>query len=129
MPAEWEPHEATWMAWPHDATTGRAIRSHSVGLRRDRPPARAVERVHILIEDGTLSRRPGAYCEKRARIWMPSSSSTSPPIEVWTRDFCPMFVKDARRSSDHQLALQRLGEIRQLAQLDDAIPRHAGAAR
>ncbi|HEX4404497.1 MAG TPA: agmatine deiminase family protein, partial [Polyangia bacterium] len=19
MPAEWEPHEATWLAWPHEA--------------------------------------------------------------------------------------------------------------
>ena len=20
MPAEWEPHEATWLGWPHNAT-------------------------------------------------------------------------------------------------------------
>jgi len=20
MPAEWEPHEATWIAWPHEET-------------------------------------------------------------------------------------------------------------
>ena len=20
MPAEWEPHEATWLAWPHERT-------------------------------------------------------------------------------------------------------------
>jgi hypothetical protein len=30
----------------------------------------------------------------------------------WTRDYCPLFVKNrARRSGAHRLALQRLGQV------------------
>ena len=40
-----------------------------------------------------------------------------PTDRSWTRDFCPIFVKNkARRSGDHALALQRLGEVFELAQ-------------
>jgi len=33
MPAEWEPHAATWLAWPHEKTDCLEIRADSVGLR------------------------------------------------------------------------------------------------
>ena len=42
MPAEWEPHESTWLAWPHFA--GRLagqVRADPVGLCRDRPQSGA----------------------------------------------------------------------------------------
>ena len=43
MPAEWEPHAATWLAWPHDRERlAGQIRAHPLGLRRDRPPPRPV---------------------------------------------------------------------------------------
>ena len=54
MPAEWEPHEATWIAWPHnrDDWPGK-FAPIPVGLRRDRPTCSAGSRpVHILVSDG-----------------------------------------------------------------------------
>ena len=42
MPAEWEPHEATWIAWPHNREDWPGkVRAHSVGLRRNRAQAGA----------------------------------------------------------------------------------------
>ena len=36
-----------------------------------------------------------------------------PTDRSWTRDYCPIFVKNAqRRSRRHRLALQRLGQVR-----------------
>jgi agmatine deiminase len=51
MPAEWEPHEATWLAWPHESPTGPASSRRSRGLYGEivRHLAR-VERVRILVQ-------------------------------------------------------------------------------
>ena len=53
MPAEWEPHEATWIAWPHnrDDWPGRFAPIPWVYAEIVRKLAR-VERVRILVEDG-----------------------------------------------------------------------------
>ena len=64
MPAEWEPHEATWIAWPHnrDDWPGRFAPIPWVYAEIVRKLSR-VERVRILVatpRDGT----PGA---RRAR--------------------------------------------------------------
>ena len=38
MPAEWEPHAATWIAWPHQPRRlARQVRAGPLGLHRDRP--------------------------------------------------------------------------------------------
>ena len=52
MPAEWEPHEATWIAWPHNRTDwpGRFEPIPWVYAEIVRHLAR-VERVNILVED------------------------------------------------------------------------------
>ncbi len=48
MPAEWEPHEATWLAWPHEVTRlAGQVRAHPVGIWRDRsPPVESRESSH-----------------------------------------------------------------------------------
>ena len=72
MPAEWEPHEATWIAWPHNATTGPAasrpipwvygeiVRKLSARGARPHPgartPRRSSRRARILRKVGA---RPG----------------------------------------------------------------------
>src|ERR1035438_2318260 len=52
MPAEWEPHEATWIAWPHNRTDwpGRFEPIPWVYAEIVRHLVR-VERVNILVED------------------------------------------------------------------------------
>ena len=60
MPAEWEPHTATWIAWPHNASDwpGRFQPIPWVYAEIVRQIA-AVEQVHILVQS--------ADAEKRAR--------------------------------------------------------------
>src|SRR5262245_12423321 len=97
MPAEWEPHAATWLAWPHN--------------RRDWPGkfapipwvyANIVRHLHtgeivrILVDDG------GA--ERRARRVLTRAGVDPTRVEffhlstdrVWTRDYGPMFVVSGR---------------------------------
>ena len=45
MPAEWEPHEATWLAWPHETSDWPGqIRDCSMGVLRNRRGMSRVER-------------------------------------------------------------------------------------
>src|SRR5438128_10875218 len=71
MPAEWEPHEATWLAWPHNRTDwpGRFAPIPWVYGEIVRKLSR-VERVRILVDDRALQeqarrvlRRVGANLE------------------------------------------------------------------
>src|SRR5580704_2787533 len=93
MPAEWEPHDATWLAWPHHRDDwpgkfepipwvyGEIIRH----LARD-------ERVELIVND--------AASEKRARKILDRANALSdnirfhrwPTNRVWTRDSGCTFV-------------------------------------
>jgi agmatine deiminase len=97
MPAEWEPHEATWIAWPHNREDwpsrfapipwvyGEIVRKLS-----------RVERVCILVRDRALEEsarrvlcKVGANLEAVEFLEVPTN-------RVWTRDSGPLFVKNRR---------------------------------
>lgn len=102
MPAEWEPHEATWLAWPHERSDWPGKFAPIPWVYGDivRRLSR-VEKVRILIEDAAL--------EKSARRILMKSGANMSAVEVyrqrtnrsWTRDYCPIFVHD----SDGQTAI------------------------
>ncbi|HJT78590.1 MAG TPA: agmatine deiminase family protein [Gemmataceae bacterium] len=97
MPAEWEPHAATWIAWPHNRgdwpgkfapvpwVYAEIVRHLQTG-----------EVVRILVND--------AAGEKRARRVLTRAGVDLGRVEffpiptdrVWTRDYGPMFVATAR---------------------------------
>ena len=93
MPAEWEPHEATWLAWPHNADDwpGKFQPIPWVYAEIVRHLAR-VEDVHILVND--------AAAEKRARSVLRRNGVNLGRLHfhpwrtdrVWTRDSGPIFV-------------------------------------
>ncbi|MFZ0394328.1 MAG: agmatine deiminase family protein [Terracidiphilus sp.] len=95
MPAEWEPHLATWLAWPHNpedwpgkfqpipwlfAEIVRLIAAH--------------ERVQLIVQDAkeesrarSLLKRAGANLEQLSLYRWPTD-------RAWTRDSGPIFVLD-----------------------------------
>ncbi|HUK17338.1 MAG TPA: agmatine deiminase family protein [Bryobacteraceae bacterium] len=95
MPAEWEPHEATWIAWPHNRNDwpGRFAPMPWVYAEIVRKLS-AVERVRILVQDAareTQARRILAKAGARME-WV--EFFRVPTNRVWTRDYGPLFVKD-----------------------------------
>lgn len=94
MPAEWEAHEATWLAWPHNPMDwpGKLQPIPWVYAEIVRHLARA-EDVHVLVNDAAaekramgILRRAGANLSRvRFHIWKTD--------RVWTRDSGPIFVK------------------------------------
>lgn len=94
MPAEWEAHEATWLAWPHEATDwpGKFAPIPWVYGEVVRHLARG-EKVRILIEDHEA--------EQEARRVLQKCGARLHQIEFfhgrtdrsWCRDYCPIFVR------------------------------------
>ncbi|MGH7895488.1 MAG: agmatine deiminase family protein [Candidatus Binatia bacterium] len=99
MPAEWEQHAATWIAWPHERSDwpapgkleavrwvyGEVIRQLASG-----------EQVRILVPNDAAERQIGATCK---RIGVARERVESFRIQTdrsWTRDSCPIFVRDGR---------------------------------
>ena len=93
LPAEWEPHDATWLAWPHsrDDWPGKFEPIPWVYAEIIRHLARR-ERVELIVND--------AASEKRARKILDRANALSdnirfhrwPTNRVWTRDSGCTFV-------------------------------------
>ncbi len=137
MPAEWEPHASTWLAWPHyrEDWPGKFEPIPWVYAEIIRHLGRH-ERIDLIVNN--------AASEKHARKVLNKASAFSknvhfhrwPTNRVWTRDSGCTFVEPPGLSSRaghvaagdspardlacprplrHQMALQRLGEIFQLS--------------
>jgi len=95
MPAEWEPHEATWLAWPHnpDDWPGKfqAIRWLYAEIVR---LLAAHERVHILVEDVRAERRARGILERAGAHLDRVTFHQWPTNRGWTRDSGPIFVRN-----------------------------------
>jgi agmatine deiminase len=96
MPAEWERHEATWLAWPHnpDDWPGKFQAIPWLYAEIVRLVA-AHEQVHILLNDAKAEQRATSILDRaganldrvRFHLW--------PTNRVWTRDSGPIFVRNA----------------------------------
>jgi agmatine deiminase len=97
MPAEWESHEATWLAWPHERTDWPGKFAPIPWIYGDIVHRLArVERVRILIEDSALeknARRVLAKCDVNLDN---VEFFRHPTNRSWTRDYCPIFVRNPR---------------------------------
>jgi agmatine deiminase len=97
MPAEWEPHGATWLAWPHNKTDwpGKFEAIPWVFADIIRHLAR-VEEVNLIVASAREKRSAqevlrrshvDARCVK-FHLW--------PTNRIWTRDSGPIFIKNER---------------------------------
>src|SRR3954447_6007637 len=98
MPAEWEPHAATWLAWPHEPRDwpgklapipwvyGEVVRHLAVG-----------ERVRILVGDGPTETRARRLLARVGANLAAVDFVRVPTDRSWTRDTCPLFVVDRRK--------------------------------
>jgi agmatine deiminase len=97
MPAEWEPHEATWLAWPHERTDwpGKFPPIQWVYGDFVRKLSR-VERVRILVEDSQAERQARRVLAKSGAEMRAVEFFRVPTNRSWTRDFAPIFVKNRK---------------------------------
>jgi agmatine deiminase len=100
MPAEWEPHEATWLGWPHNPDDwpdkldtirwvyGEMVRKISPG-----------ERVRILVNDATGASQARRYLTRAGCSLKNVEFIKHPTNRGWMRDSGPIFVRRKVRGS------------------------------
>jgi agmatine deiminase len=93
MPGEWERHDATWLAWPHNVEDwpGRFEPIPWICGEIVRKLA-AVEKVHILVQDAEEERHAREILEKVGARIAAVEFHHIQTDRVWTRDFAPLFV-------------------------------------
>jgi agmatine deiminase len=101
MPAEWSPHAATWIAWPHnpDDWPGKFQPIPWVYAEIVRHLS-AVEAVHILVNDLAAQRRATGILKRGGANLSRLHFHQWPTDRVWLRDSGPIFVKKTAGSGD-----------------------------
>jgi agmatine deiminase len=93
MPAEWEPHEATWLGWPHNRTDwpGKLALIPWVysEIARKIAPGETVR----IISDPKVHRTAKRLLSRVGVDPTKTEFLNFPTNRGWTRDFGPMFVK------------------------------------
>jgi agmatine deiminase len=94
MPAEWEPHEATWLGWPHNETDwpgkidtirwvyGEMVRKISAG-----------ELVRIFVRHKAEAKFAAGYLKRAGCNLKRVQFVVHPTNRGWTRDSGPIFVR------------------------------------
>ncbi len=95
MPAEWEPHEATWIAWPHneDDWPGRFEPIPWVYGEIVKKLSQ-VEKVRILLQNDDVEFNARKVLDKVGVQWEAIEFFPLETDRVWARDFAPLFVRD-----------------------------------
>jgi agmatine deiminase len=95
MPAEWAPHAATWIAWPHNAEDwpGKFQPIPWVYSEIVRHLSQ-VEAVHILVNDLTAENRATGHLRRAGANMARLHFHQWPTDRVWLRDSGPIFVKN-----------------------------------
>jgi agmatine deiminase len=101
MPAEWETHEATWLAWPHNETDwpykidtirwvyGEMVRKISQG-----------ELVRMLVQNQTERKLAASYLKRAGCDLKRVEFVVHPTNRGWVRDSGPIFVKRKHPTSN-----------------------------
>ena len=103
LPAEWEPHAATWIGWPHNASDwpgkfppipwvyGEIVRALTRGARG--------EVVRILVNSAAQQAQASRILRKVGVDLARVAFLRFPTNRGWTRDFGPIFVRTAGAKS------------------------------
>ena len=97
MPAEWEPHEATWLAWPHNPEDWPGKFAAIPWLYAEIVRLLAArERVHLIVEDAAMERRVTSMLQRAGVKLENLCFHCWPTDRGWTRDSGPIFVRNAK---------------------------------
>ncbi len=100
MPAEWEPHEAVWLGWPHNASDwpGKIAAIHLVYGEIVRRIAES-ETVRIIVNDAAHEAKARGILNKIGVSPGTVEFFQIPSNRGWTRDFGPIFVKNENETA------------------------------
>ena len=95
LPAEWEPHQATWLAWPYDEITfpGRVAKVEKVFSNLIRALCES-EALELLVRDLPTRDRVSDFLASQGIELGRVNFHLADYADVWTRDYTPSFTVD-----------------------------------
>ena len=94
MPAEWEPHQATWLAWPHNVRDWPGRFGPVPWVFADIVKKLAEgETVRLLVNDAAQEARARRHLERNGANLARVDLRRIPTDRVWTRDSGPIVVR------------------------------------
>lgn len=92
MPAEWEKHDAIWLAWPHDKITFPRLNKVENAYANIIKAIHKSELVNLFVKDEGMRKRVKAILKKgkidlkKVKFWVHKYA------DVWFRDYGPIFI-------------------------------------
>jgi agmatine deiminase len=102
MPAEWEKHDAIWLAWPYDPTTfpNRVERVEATYVKIVEE-IHLSEQVNLFVTDRITEKKVAGLFKKADVDLNRINFLISDYADVWFRDYGPIFIKNNK----HELAM------------------------
>lgn len=92
MPAEWEKHAATWLAWPHNPETWSDLKSiESIYVDFVEILSQG-ETIHLLVQDETEKSKASRLFSKRHIDLSKVTFHEINTCDAWIRDYGPNFI-------------------------------------
>jgi agmatine deiminase len=92
MPAEWEPHEAVWLSWPHNKNTFPNLAEVEEAYTRFIAGIAPSERVELFVPTPLINRMVKGRLRSAGADLSRVTLRTIQYADVWIRDYGPTFV-------------------------------------
>jgi agmatine deiminase len=92
MPAEWEPHDAVWLSWPHNKNTFPKLPAVEEAFFEFVTAIHTSERVELFIPTAAVHRRVRTRLRETQVDLSQVTLHTTEFSDVWIRDYGPTFV-------------------------------------
>jgi agmatine deiminase len=129
MPAEWEKHDAIWLAWPHDPTTFpcrvEKVEQTYVEIVK---LIHQSENVNLFVKDAAMKQKATAMFQQAGIDLGKVQFFEFDYADVWFRDYGPIFIKNERGLAMVHWVFNSWGEkyedLLKDAQIPQVINRH-----
>lgn len=92
MPAEWEKHESTWLAWPYDKTTFPKIEKAEKIYIKIIGTLFEGEKINLLVKDGAMKAKVKKLLNRKGIELKKINFKVFDYADVWIRDYGPIFL-------------------------------------
>ena len=92
MPAEWEPHEAVWLSWPHNQMTFPHLADVENAYYAFIRAVHGTERIELFVPTAVIHRKVRARLREMDVDLSHVILHTSEYADIWMRDYGPTFV-------------------------------------
>ncbi len=99
MPAEWEPHDAIWLAWPYDLDSFPKINKVEKTYTEIISAIHETERVELLVLDEAMKTKASEMLSQAGVNFSRINFHVYDYADVWMRDTAPTFLVKSTPSS------------------------------